>query len=159
MPKYGLDFTKKKQKVIKSALDKIAGADTSGDNASTIIAKHKMIYKTIPIEATLERDTEEEVSETLRQFKEGVKAENALRDDNIDPNFYSVLIFNNHRQREAFFRGVGVKCNERTNLKFINGVKLAEAMGIELPKSTSTEAGRFKVNRELLSFCLNPKKQ
>lgn len=161
MPKYSLDFTKKKSpsKTVKSALDKIAGVDTSGDNETSIIAKHKMVYKTPPLNATLESDTHEEISETLKQFREGVKNENATRDDNIDPNFYSVIVFNNHHQRETFFKAVGVKCNEKTNLKFINGVRLAELMGIELPKSSSNEAGMFKVNRELLSFCLNPKKQ
>lgn len=153
--KYQLNFKNKKQ----GNLEKIAGGSTSGANDVSIIPKHKMKYQKPDQSASLESDVEEEVSETLKQFRESVQKENALRDDNIDPNFYSVIVFNNSRQRQAFFRALKVKCTDRTNLKFINGVKLAEVLGIALPESSSNEAGKFKVNRELLSFCHNPKQQ
>lgn len=156
--KFGIDFSQKKSKGKTSGLDMIAGAAT-GSKDSNIIAKQKIKYKTPTDLRTLESDVDEEISETLRQFRESVKAENDLRNDNIDIDFYTTIVFNNSMQRHAFFTAIGVKCKEHTNMRFINGVKLAELMGITLPKSTSIEPGKFKVNRELLSFCHNPKKQ
>lgn len=110
-------------------------------------------------EATFENDRNFEVSETLAKFKEGVKMEQDKRADNTCEDFYSCIVFNNKRQRAAFFQALKVKCTETTDIRFINGVTLAAMLNIPLPESTSPPAGNFKVNKEILSMCINPKTQ
>lgn len=108
-------------------------------------------------EASYENDRNEEIEELREQFQLQAKREVEARDDYMDNEFYSCIVFSNKAQRQAFFKQLGVDCGDETDVRFINGVKLAEILGFELPPMSKLPPERFKQSKDVLKLAHLPK--
>lgn len=81
----------------------------------------------------------EEMSELLKGFKARASNEEDRFELATDGAFYACLVFPSTQIRDAFFDAV--KCPEAKDFNFINGVHLAERMGVTLPPTPKMGTG------------------
>ncbi len=76
-----------------------------------------------------EKDSEAELSATLKAFKERAKAEEKRRADATDSEFWVCVTFQNRAQKEEFLAKLGLLADGD---KYLDGQRVAEAVSIEL---------------------------
>jgi hypothetical protein len=82
-----------------------------------------------------EGGSEADLSELLKGFKSRARTEDDRMALAVDGAFYAVLVFPSTEIRNAFF--TNAQCDEANDLNFINGVHLAQRLGIPLPPTPS----------------------
>jgi hypothetical protein len=73
-----------------------------------------------------------------------------------DASFYCVMVFDSGSQCEAFLRGSGLNADHAKSL-FIDGRKVADHFGIELPE-VKLQMPKFKLDKKLSAMAGIPKK-
>ena len=106
-------------------------------------AKEPSPVEDVAYEGTLESDAiaeaealqesfREPESEKLRGFKERAKNEERRRMLATDSEFWVALCFQDRDQKEAFLGAIGMLAHGD---KYLDGQKVAEALGVEIPAS------------------------
>jgi hypothetical protein len=125
-----------KPKITKNPLARIfeppAGFDPLGEVAQT---------------GDLETDAQAEVSAVLSGFQDRARQEQARFELATDTEFWFSVYFQSREQKEAFLKALEWLTSGD---KYLNGLELAEAMGIELPKVSLPKPRPF--NRKLLNL-------
>ena len=83
----------------------------------------------VPDTEDSEHDCKEQVSATMRAFKEAARNERQTFDDNVNPNFYICMVFQSATQREEFLNQAGWPHDESV---YVDGNAVARKMGVEL---------------------------
>lgn len=107
--------------------------------------------------ADYETDAAEEMAAVKAAFRQNAKKEMDSRDDYMDVDFYTTIIFSNKAQRQAFLQGLGLDLDDNTDTRFINGLILAKILGIELPLSSRQPPEKFKVSKDIMKLAHLPK--
>lgn len=81
-------------------------------------------------ENDLETNADSEMSEMLRQIKERRKAQNDRFRAARDPDYYVVLCFQSHDQKEEFLQKSGWAAEARTC--YLNGLEICRRLGIDV---------------------------
>lgn len=82
-----------------------------------------------------EKDSELELSATLKAFKERAKAEEKRRVDATDSEFWVCVVFQNREQKEEFLTKLGLIADGD---KYLDGQRVADAVGVELTPADVT---------------------
>ena len=94
----------------------------------------------------LEHDANAEVSALLTGFRERARQEQDRFTLATDSEFWFAVGFKSREQKEAFLTAVGW---DEHGDKYLNGVNIAQALGIPLPPVALTDATRKQVDRRL----------
>lgn len=98
----------------------------------------------------IEREANEMVAEVL-EFSKKAKAEQAMFEDNVNANYFTVVTFNNADQLNEFFAKIGLTPSDK---QYINGKALCKKLGIEIKTPDKKAPGAFKVNKELVKMVM-----
>ena len=75
-------------------------------------------------------DTEEELTEVQRGFRERLAAEEHRKADITDTAYYACICFQSSEQLDAFLAALQIEDDSR----FLDGVQLSKRLGITIPK-------------------------
>lgn len=112
--------------------------------------KQKIEYGEVP---NIENDTELELTELQKSFREKAKKEADLKKKNTGTEFWSCVVFETQEQRDRFFEILGIK--EKDN-QYINGKKLIKALELKIETLESGAPGKFKCNKEIVELSIKP---
>lgn len=101
----------------------------------------------VPQTGDLETDAQAETSAILSGFQDRAKQEQERFQLATDTEFWFSVYFQSREQKEAFLEALSWLANGD---KYLNGLELAEAMGIRLPEVTLPKPRPF--NRKLLNL-------
>lgn len=82
-----------------------------------------------------------ELNSVRESFAERARRDQERWNYNCDSDFFSVLVFQTSEQAAAFHAAIGAPAEE----KYINGILLAERLGIELPPAPKPQT-RYQMN-------------
>lgn len=99
----------------------------------------------------VESDAMDEVNTVINEFSRKAKAEVDLFKENVDANYFTVILFNNHSQLEEFFQKIGLKPKDR---QFVYGKDLCRKLNITLDTPDRKTPGNFKINKSILDLTL-----
>lgn len=99
-----------------------------------------------------ERDSEIELTELQKDFKEAAKKETELKDNNTNAEFFSVVVFKTQKQRDDFMSLLNIKSPDN---QYINGEKLIQALELQIEKVNLKDPGKFKCNKEILNLAMS----
>lgn len=115
--------------------------------------KPKYVNIEYPGQPNVEVDSEVELTELQKKFRENAKKEKELKEKNTSSEFWSCIVFETQEQRDAFYSLLGM--NEADN-QYINGKKLIKALGLKIETDQLTAPGKFKVNKDIVSLSMKP---
>ena len=101
----------------------------------------------------IEDDAVTELTALQIAFREKAAQEKALQDQNVEGDYFSVIVFKNQAQRDRFYELLGVK---EDDLQYVNGDKLIKALELKIEEVNQKTPGRFKCNKEILNLSINP---
>ncbi len=100
------------------------------------------VHNGVPITGNYETDTEAELSETLRRFKESSKSEENTKEKNASTEYWFATYFASKQQRDLFLTALGLL--EKLQDQYIDGHSLARAIGVDLLNEPITPPKRFR---------------
>lgn len=71
----------------------------------------------------------------------------------LDSDFYFAVVFQSSRQKEEFFKKMKLVPDEDLGMQIVNGLKLAERLGVTLTKEIAEKPPT--INLDLLPFILD----
>ena len=86
----------------------------------------------VDLNGTVEEDAKKETSAVLEAFRARAKREEKRMRDATDSEYWFAVCFGNRDEKEQFLHALGMMAHGD---KYIDGRKLAEAMGISLDKT------------------------
>lgn len=92
--------------------------------------KQKPAVKMPELTGDPETDSRADLDAVKQGFRDRLKAENKRKVDATDSRYWCCLCFQSHEQLMAFLNQSGMR---KFGTKYLNGEKVAEMMGIELP--------------------------
>jgi len=95
----------------------------------------------------VEQDSIDEISEITKKRRH----ETQVFENNTNANFFSCLIFNTQEQRDEFIKKVGIEVEDG---QYINGLELAEKIGITIESKSRPAPKEFKVSSKLVDLCM-----
>jgi hypothetical protein len=105
------------------------------------------------------REPEKEIDETARQITESFRKirerKDALFSDIMDADYYLVLCFQSEKQCAEWARKAGMPERDR----YIDGLDLAERMGIKIEAPTMPRQKPFRIQERWRSIAIAPKKE
>lgn len=130
--------------------DILEAGNTESDDIDLDMVLNPPEPETSPVEGmeytgNVELDSREEISETLRAFKERAKREETRRRLATDSEFWTCFVFQDREQKEAFLRALNLL---QHGDKYLDGRVVAKKLGVELPES-EIAYGREKVDPKL----------
>ena len=124
-----------------------------GTFAEKQIPKSKLRKIEYPVgKANTERDSDIELTELQKDFKEAAKKETQLKDSNTNADFFSVVVFKTKSQRDDFLSLLGIKSEDN---QYINGEKLIQALELSIQQVNLKDPGKFKCNTEVLNLAMH----
>lgn len=109
------------------------GEVQENNRSNKILEKRKRIKNYLNSNKKFEEKTKEIISETLEKFKDSLKKEKDLFNDNTDSEYWFTVCFQTRKQKEEFLRKTGlIKFGD----KYLEGEKVAEKLGVELENKT-----------------------
>jgi hypothetical protein len=91
--------------------------------------KNKAFEAKKPVEMPEKQNLEDECVEELNELSQKLKAESNMKKDNIDANYFGVLVFNNASQYDEFLNKLGVRLADK---QYIDGKAFAKKIGITI---------------------------
>lgn len=98
----------------------------------------------------VEQDCFDELKE-VSKLSIARKEESQLFKDNTDANYFTCLIFNNKAQLDEFIQKVGIHPEDK---QYINGLELAEKLGINIETKSRTAPKSFKISSKLVDLSM-----
>lgn len=98
----------------------------------------------VELTGNFEQDSEAELSETLRLFREKDSKDRSRKELATDSEFWFAAYFKSREQKEAFLQALGLL---QDGDKYVDGEQLAAALGIELPP-VDLPAGKGRIDPE-----------
>ena len=92
--------------------------------------KQKPLVQMPELTGDAEVDSKADLDAVKKGFRDRLKAENKRKVDATDTRYWCCLCFQSHGQLMAFLEKSGMR---KFGDKYLNGVKVAKMMGIELP--------------------------
>ncbi|RPD86283.1 hypothetical protein EGK75_09180 [Neisseria weixii] len=132
--------------VKKMAADKVAAAK---NKAAAWKRKQKPLVEMPELTGNPEVDSKADLDALKKGFRDRLKQESARKVSATDSEYWSCICFQTRAQADAFVAAMGWG---RFGDKYIDGVKLAKAMGIELPDEQVAYPAENKVDKTWASF-------
>jgi hypothetical protein len=126
---------------------------SQGGKKSIFVKQPKTTKIDYPGEPNLEVDTEVELNELQKQFREKAKKEAELKEKNTSSEYWSCIIFENQEQRDSLYELLGLRESDN---QYINGKKLIRALELKIAEINEKAPGKFKCNKELLELSMKP---
>jgi hypothetical protein len=99
-----------------------------------------------------ERDSDIELTELQKDFKEAARKETKLMADNTNAEFFSVIVFKTQEQRDLFISILNIKTEDN---QYIHGEKLIKALELKIDAVNLKDPGKFKCNAEILNLAMD----
>lgn len=107
-------------------------------------AKEGRVLDKIKPTGTVEEETNVEVSETLKAFREATAGESKIFEDTTDSEYWICICFQSRNQKEAFLKAV--EWFEHGD-KYLDGKWVAKKMGVEIPAASTRFIEEERANR------------
>jgi len=95
-----------------------------------------------PEERNIVDDTNAEIKTLKKSFQSKLDKEKEAKDKNINPNFWFAVYFQDEDQKNEFLEKS--KASAITSGVYIDGLKLAEVLGIKMERKDIKAPGKFK---------------
>ena len=111
--------------------------------------KQKPLVQMPELTGDAEVDSKADLDAVKKGFRDRLKAENKRKVDATDSEYWFCVCFQSRAQSEAFLREIGWR---KFGDKYLDGVKVAKMMGIELPDDEVPYVAEPKIDKVWASF-------
>ena len=111
--------------------------------------KQKPLVQMHELTGDAEVDSKADLDAVKKGFRDRLKAENKRKVDATDSEYWFCVCFQSRAQSEAFLREIGWR---KFGDKYLDGVKIAKMMGIELPNDEVPYVAEPKIDKTWASF-------
>ena len=111
--------------------------------------KQKPLVQMPELTGDAEVDSKADLDAVKKGFRDRLKAENKRKVDVTDSEYWFCVFFQSRAQSEAFLREIGWR---KFGDKYLDGVKVAKMMGIELPDDEVPYVAEPKIDKVWASF-------
>lgn len=111
--------------------------------------KQKPLVQMPELTGDAEVDSKADLDAVKKGFRDRLKAENKRKVDATDSEYWFCVCFQSRAQSEAFLCEIGWR---KFGDKYLDGVKIAKMMGIELPNDEVPYVAEPKIDKTWASF-------